>query len=83
MDKTSLNLLGKDYFTEVEAAHYAGVSPRQFRDKAPEYGITPFKFMGKKLYSKRELSSCIERLSVEASSESTRSLMAVTSALLK
>lgn len=59
-DKTALNLLGKDYFTEIEAAHYAGVSPRQFRKKAMESGIMTASPMGKKLYRKDDIQRVLE-----------------------
>ena len=38
------NLLGKDYFTVSEAAHYACVSESQFRAKAQEFGIPVVKW---------------------------------------
>jgi hypothetical protein len=55
------NLAGKDWFTEPEAAHYCGVSLPQFRNHYEELGITPRKFMGRKLYSREELSAVISR----------------------
>jgi hypothetical protein len=53
------NIAGKDWFTEDEAAHYCGVSLRQFRAHYEELGISPRRFMGKKLYAREELSSII------------------------
>jgi hypothetical protein len=35
-----INILGNDYFSEVEAAHYACVSHSQFRKFCHDYGIT-------------------------------------------
>lgn len=55
-----LNLLGKDYFDEGEAAHYACVSLAQFRNKAAEYGITAVRFMGKKVYRRTDIQRAIE-----------------------
>ncbi len=60
VDKTTLNLLGKDYLTEIEAAHYAGVCPRQFRKKAIENGIMTASPMGKKLYRKDDIQRVLE-----------------------
>jgi hypothetical protein len=34
------NLAGKDWFTEIEAAHYCGVSKSQFAARAPDYEIS-------------------------------------------
>jgi len=56
-----MNLAGKDYFTEEEAAHYACVSVSQFRAKKAEYGLQSFAFMGKKLYRKVDLQGALER----------------------
>lgn len=51
---------GKDWLTVDEAAHYCGVSSRQFRRNAPELGLVPRNFMGKQLYEKNELYKAIE-----------------------
>jgi hypothetical protein len=45
-----LNIVGKDWLTVTEAAHYCGVSERQFRENAPGYGLVARRFMGKQLY---------------------------------
>lgn len=37
-----MEISGKDYLTQKEAAHYACVSERQFREKARYYGLLPF-----------------------------------------
>ncbi|WP_312708111.1 hypothetical protein [Stenotrophomonas sp.] len=50
-----IDLLGKDWLTVEEAAHYCGVSVSQFNTKAGEYDLSPRQFMGKKLYEKNEL----------------------------
>lgn len=60
MEPTSCDLRGKDYLTEKEAAHYCGVSYRQFRGKRAEYGIHPILFMGKHLYRREDLRKTIE-----------------------
>ena len=54
-------LAGKDWFTEVEAAHYCGVSKSQFAARAPEYGIAARRFMGKKLYERAALHEAISK----------------------
>jgi hypothetical protein len=51
------DLRGKDWLTEAEAAHYCGVSLRQFQDHARAFNAR--RFMGKKLYSKNELHDSI------------------------
>jgi hypothetical protein len=38
--KKELDLAGKDWFTEPEAAHYCGVSVRQFQGHYEAVGIT-------------------------------------------
>lgn len=55
-----LNLSGKDWFMEIEAAHYCGVSDRQFREHALAYGLKPRRFMGKKLYARADLFRAID-----------------------
>lgn len=55
------NLAGKDYFTEQEAAFYACVSYSQFRQKAIYYGITPFEFMGKRVFRRTDLAATMEQ----------------------
>lgn len=60
MSASEFNLLGKDYLTTDEAAHYACVSSSQFRGRAREYGIEPIEFMGKKLYRKTDIQRAIE-----------------------
>jgi hypothetical protein len=50
-----VDLSGKDWRTADEAAHYPGVSSRQFRRNAPDLGLVPRSFMGKQLYAKNEL----------------------------
>lgn len=59
-DKESLNLLGKEYLTVTEAAHYAGVSVSQFNSKKLDYGIFPITFMGKVLYRRDDIKNAIE-----------------------
>lgn len=56
-----LNLEGKDWFTEIEAAHYCGVSKSQFAARAVGYGISAKRFMGKKLYERAALHEAISR----------------------
>jgi hypothetical protein len=54
-----LNITGKDWLTVDEAAHYCGVSNRQFREHAMAYGLQPKRFMGKQLYEKAALYAAI------------------------
>jgi len=56
-----LNLAGKDWFTEDEAAHYCGVSVRQFQGNYEALGIAPRRFMGKKLYERAALHEAISQ----------------------
>jgi hypothetical protein len=56
---TDFDLRGKDWLTEAEAAHYCGVSLRQFQDHARRFRAR--RFMGKKLYSKAELFDAINQ----------------------
>src|SRR5690606_29258713 len=56
-----VNIAGKDYFTEEEAAHYACVSESQFRAKREEYGLLGFWWMGKKVYRKADIQQAMER----------------------
>lgn len=54
-----LNIEGKDWLTVNEAAHYCGVSSRQFREHALACGLQPKRFMGKQLYEKAALYAAI------------------------
>jgi len=58
-----INLLGKDYLTEKEAAHYCGVSFSQFRAKRKDEGIQCLRHMGKKLFRRHDLERSIEKYS--------------------
>lgn len=60
MDASDINLLGKDYFTQEEAAHYCGMSLRQFQKVSPGHGIKPAAFGGKLLYRRTDLQRAIE-----------------------
>ncbi|MHC1678291.1 hypothetical protein [Stenotrophomonas maltophilia] len=40
------DILGKDWLTADEAAHYCGVSVSQFNARAHEYDLDPREFMG-------------------------------------
>jgi len=51
----------KEYLSEKEAASYACVSYRQFRDKAKEFQLLPFVFMGKKVYRASDLRTAMEK----------------------
>jgi hypothetical protein len=59
-DASSFNLAGKDWFTELEAAFYCGVSTGHFAKHYADLGISPRRFMGKKLFSRIALSRVIE-----------------------
>jgi hypothetical protein len=56
---SDLNITGKDWLTEIEAAHYCGVSKSQFAARAADYGISAKRFMGKKLYERDALHEAI------------------------
>jgi hypothetical protein len=60
MSAPEVNLAGKDYFTQEEAAHYACVSESQFRAKSAEYGLLGFWWMGKKVYRKVDVQQAME-----------------------
>ncbi|MEI4517527.1 MULTISPECIES: hypothetical protein [unclassified Stenotrophomonas] len=55
-----LDLSGKDWLTVEEAAHYCGVSNSQCRKNALNYGLTPRRFMGMRLYEKAALYAAIQ-----------------------
>ena len=56
----NLNLLGKEFLNEKEAAHYCCVSLSHFRAKQKEYGIAPSSFMGKRIYRRDDLKRALE-----------------------
>ncbi len=60
--KAEINLVGKDYLTEDEAAHYCCVSYSQFRRCAQDYSLQSRTFMGKKVYRKTDLQRAMENL---------------------
>lgn len=53
------DIAGKDWLTVDEAAHYCGVSLRQFNEHANDYGLQARNFMGRKLYAKADLYQAI------------------------
>ncbi len=61
-DATKLNLLGKDYFTRVEAAHYWGASVNVFVEQAQAAGIYPVMRGRFPLYRKADLQNYLEGL---------------------
>lgn len=63
MSLDGINILGKDYLTETEAAHYACLSLSAFREKSKEYGILPIRVLGtrKKAYRKADIQRAIEQ----------------------
>jgi hypothetical protein len=56
-----VNIEGKDWLTEAEAAHYCGVSIRQFQAHYEVVGLLPRRFMGKKLYERAALYEAIAK----------------------
>lgn len=56
-----LNIAGKDWFTEEEAAFYSGVSLRQFQTHYQSLGVARKRFMGRKLFAREELHRVISR----------------------
>lgn len=63
-----VNLAGKDYFTEIEAAHYVGLSHSHFRRNIRKLGVRSFNFCGKKLYRKSDLQHALESAWQQSSS---------------
>src|SRR5258706_2837302 len=61
MGAADLNILGKDYLTQEEAAHYCCMSLRQFQEVSAGYGIRCGRFGGKLLYRRADLQGAIER----------------------
>ncbi|MFC4819200.1 hypothetical protein [Dokdonella ginsengisoli] len=62
-DSSEFNLLGKDYLTEAEAAHYCCVSLSHFQqstDTLAEAGVRARRNLGKKVFLRAELSRMIE-----------------------
>ena len=55
-----MNLAGKDFFTEDEAAHYACVSKSQFRKLRHQAGILHFSFMGKNVYRRDDIKAALD-----------------------
>ena len=55
-----LILEGKDYFREVEAAEYCGLSVDKFREWYKEVNIIPKRVGGRKLYSRADLFRAID-----------------------
>ena len=53
-------LCGRDYLTTEEAATYCCVSVSQFRTRAREYGLFPFEWMGKLVYSRHQIQRAME-----------------------
>ena len=60
MTKADLNLLGKDYLTREEAAHYCCVSLSQFETQHRCYGLLPFRFMGRVVFRKVDIQAAME-----------------------
>jgi len=54
-----IRLEGKDWFTEIEAAEYCGVSLSNFREGYAKLGISPKRAFGRKLYARADLYSAI------------------------
>ena len=55
-----ISLLGKDYFSLTEAAHYANVSESQFKKHFKQHGIRSFKFMCRVQFKRDEIESAME-----------------------
>ena len=60
MSTGTLDLAGKDYFTEKEAAHYCGVCLRQFQKKIKQTPLRAGRFFGKNMYRRTDLQKLIE-----------------------
>ena len=57
---TNVDLRGKDFFDEKEAAHYACCSVSHFRKMARNDGIFPFIHWGKRVYKKADIQRILE-----------------------
>ena len=79
-----INIIGKDYLTETEAAFYACMSLSHWKKKSKELNLSSFEFLGKKLYRKadivREIESAWQRSVGAASVEIEPSLTGVRTA---
>lgn len=62
IEPTEINLSGKDFFNEREAAHYACVSLGHFQRNILKTGIQPRTFLGKKVYRREDLRRVMEQL---------------------
>ena len=60
MTEKEFDLRGKDFFSELEAAHYCCVSLSQFRKNFGKYNIAPSTFMGKRIYRRDDLKRAME-----------------------
>lgn len=65
------DILGKDYLTREEAAHYACLSLRKWDEVRVEHGITPIPWGGKLVYRKADIQRAIERACQQSSSGAT------------
>jgi len=54
-----MNISGKDFLTEQEAAHYSCVSLSQFKKMYKVIGIKHGNFMGKKVYRKSDIQNAM------------------------
>jgi len=54
------DILGKDYLTRDEAAHYACLSLRKWDEARREYGIAAIPWAGKLVYRKADIQRAIE-----------------------
>ena len=61
-----IQLAGKDYFREHEAAEYCCVSASQFRANYARLGLVPIYFMGRKVFRRTDLQRAIERAATAA-----------------
>jgi hypothetical protein len=57
-----VNIAGKDYLSEAEAAHCACLSLSKFREKAAQFGVFPIRVFGttKKVYRRADIHRAIE-----------------------
>lgn len=60
----SVNLAGKEYFTQKEAAAFCCVSHSHFRAKAAAVGLPAGKFWGRLVYRRSDLLRLIEQETV-------------------
>lgn len=61
MSDKQLNIAGKDFFTEKEAAHYMGCSISKWKEIKKQYNLEPLRPAGRNLYRRADLRRLVEQ----------------------